>query len=600
MKPTSILTINLKKLRFRFKKALFLILPITILVTLSIVITSQVHNFRQAMEKYIFKEIDDEATILEVQYQAEEANFKNFQAFAQQTQYSENDISAIQAIEGVSDASLNYTVPISNISTSTLFDNTKFYLNNLTALNENLAGMYTSESFDYAEGEPIPIVLNANSFIETYQDWGGKTEIEMDFQPGQRPATGTNPMESSPIKTRAISYSKEGLIGKEFTITFGGFKDVNNYTIEREDGTNTFKKLTDAEVATLETERKDTIDDYWKYDELEKGISYTFKVVGLIEDESNRASYIPEAFSKKVMSDYVNYQLSNRTSTSISDSLLNSTFTGLLYDGTELKSTNQLGGKLMMRFGGGPEIGKNVVIQSDNNADQDSYEIPGLVIRVSEDDANDIEGIETTTTDFSDVAKTGDTILIKIDSVLDRGEVVEALNDSGYAYQDVNDLEIFDSVESTLNQVSVGVVIAFIVLTAGVIVLTMSKFVSESRKEIGIFRAVGFTRRNILSIYLFQSILYTAVGFGVGVGFGLVLNLAASGLVSAWFNRLVTDTVAESYNVISKVDTSVFTHVDFGTLGILAGILLLITFIISIIPALNASNTSPVEAIKSE
>lgn len=234
-----------------------------------------------------------------------------------------------------------------------------------------------------------------------------------------------------------------------------------------------------------------------------------------------------------------------------------------------------------------------------SSEDSDSYTIPGLVIAISEEDSS-VTGLSTATDILSTAAKSGETISIKIDDIANRESVVEAINDAGYAYQDMNDLGVLAELESTLNQISAGVVIAFIVITAAVVILTMSKFVSESTKEIGIFRAIGFTRNNIITIFLSQALIYTGVGYILGLIAGVGVNFLLSGIVANWFSNFVDTTVAETVSVMSSVDTSIFTHFDLQAIGLLFGLLIFITLVVALIPAIKASNVSPVEAIKSE
>ena len=602
MKVIAALQINLKKLRKRTGKAAFLIIPILILVALAMTISSQVLNIQTALAESVFGQIQEENTLLILKYPADQNMFGAGPGAGRmaptEMQYTEVDLSTIEAINHVEDAVITYTVPVSNAKTTDLFENTTLGLSDISVLNENIAGQYTSESFTYSENATIPIILNASQFIESYEDWGGQTEIIIDFRSmrpepgaiGQPPEQGgTDELQaSSPQKTRAIEYSKEDLIGKTFTLTFGGFSDISDIETTMDAGAITLTQLTDEKVAALETERTDAINEYWDYSTLSQGISYTFKVAGVIESETDRAVYIPEGFASTLMNDYISLQLNSLTDTSISTNLLNSTFTGMTYNGTELSSGSSSFGP----GGGGGMMG--------SDRDTSSYEIPGLVIETDENDTSDITGIYDDPTVFESAIKQGDTIYIKIDSVLNRNEVIDTLNNKGYALQDTSKLEVFNKVQNTLNTISSGVIIAFIALTAAVIILTMSKFVSESTKEIGIYRAIGFTKGNILALFLAQSLLYTFVGYALGLAAGFLLNLAVSPLVRVWFEGFAVGTVAKAFGSVNAVDSSVFTAIDLNATAIISVILVVITLIISFMPAYKASVISPVEAIKSE
>lgn len=590
MKILSAISINIKKLKYRVNKALFLILPIGILVTLSILISSQVKNIQTSMDSNIFGELENENTLIQIEYPREEPTFGSARMgqgpqMPSDSQYSEVDLNKVKTISNVEDASLNYSVPISNVVTSDLFDGIKMNFRNISTLNEKMAGVYTTSDFTYTDGTVIPIILNSSQFLETYEDWNGQTSITLDFRSARN--SGGDPNQSMPVKTRAVEYSKDALLGKEFTMTFGGFSSIATYTMERGSGVPTITKLTDAEILTNETARKDAVSKYWNYDTLAKGNTYTFKVVGIIEDQTDNSIYIPEEFANKVVSDNISLQLSARNTTPISTNDLGSTYTGITYDGSELSSNTFGGGRMPM----GPGFGRE-------GASTSSYNIPGLVI--NEDSSGNVTGINTDTNVFKDSLKSGSKMSIKVNSIVNRSQVVKDLNKNGFAYQDTSNLDVFDNIQKTLNGISVGITIAFILIAISVIILTMSKFVSESKKEIGIFRAVGFTKTNILSIFLAQGLIYTLIGYVAGVALGVVLNFVAAPIVGTWFDSFVKTTIAQTVKVIGTVDKSIFTTIDTSSLIMFSIVLLVITIIVSFIPAYKASNVSPVEAIKSE
>jgi len=616
MKIFSAISINMKKLKYRSGKAAFLIIPITVLITLGIVISSQVSNIRASASENVFSELEEESTLISLPYRAQGMSMGsgNFQVMQSQSGFTDTDLAKILTIDHVVNANIDYTLPITQAVTSDLYTDEKISLSSLVALDSELASLYTTSDFTYTEGEPVPIILSSSVFSTTYEDWGGETSISIDMedvreqmeaarsqmQAGEPPSFDSI-TSSSPVKTKALEYDKDEILGKTFTIEFGGFSDVATYEVSREQMTTTYTQLTAEERAALETERKDAISPYWNYDQLATPISVEFVVVGIIEDNSSVSTYVPTSFANKITSDLIANQVNSRTSTEIDTDLLGSTFTGVYYDGTEITTSlmTTRGNSFDGGRGPGGGMGGGFMMDMVSSEDSDSYTIPGLVIAISEEDSS-VTGLSTATDILSTAAKSGETISIKIDSVANRESVVEAINDAGYAYQDMNDLGVLAELENTLNQISAGVVIAFIVITAAVVVLTMSKFVSESTKEIGIFRAIGFTRNNIITIFLSQALIYTGVGYLLGLIAGVGVNFLASGVVANWFSNFVDTTVAESVNVMGDVDTSIFTHFDLQSIGLLFGLLILITLFVALIPAIRASNVSPVEAIKSE
>ncbi len=79
-------------------------------------------------------------------------------------------------------------------------------------------------------------------------------------------------------------------------------------------------------------------------------------------------------------------------------------------------------------------------------------------------------------------------------------------------------MELFASVKQTL------ILITGIAIMAGVLTTmnTMTMAVYERKKEIGILRALGSTKRNVFRLFVTESLLLSLVGGVVGLGFGYV------------------------------------------------------------------------------
>lgn len=608
--------INLKKLKEQRGKAFFLIIPITILLILTVIVGSQVTNFRAAIDTTVFGTLQEQATLMQISKiqtitTQNQGGFRpgggqiSFQQQNFDANYSQSDLEIIQALDHVESASLNSSVPITNIATTDLFEDSTYKISSLRELDATSASLYTEEDFSYQEGEPIPIILNANTFTTTYEDWGGATEISMDFsalrtrlQSGERadPSTVEN---QSPVKTKALEYSAEDLIGKTFTINFGGLDAIQDYKITQDGETRKFVKLTEDELNTLINTRKDILDDYWNYNKLSTPLTYTFKVVGIVEDNTNNATYIPEEFANKVMKDYIQNQLDAKIA-DIPTDLLDKTFLGLSFDGTEFSSTTGFGFSRVIEGGRGAGPGFAISVNSESNSSSTNYNIPGLVIKTSSDGNNTVEGIYSDSNAYANSLKNSTYITIKVDSVYNRTSVVEALNTAGYAFQDTSDFEVFNKLQSTIQTISIGLTIAFIVVIIGVVIFAMLKFVSDSRKEIGIFRAIGMKKLDVIKLFTTQALLYTFFGYVIGLAVGVVANILLSGVIYNWFNSVIGQTIKDTFNVAAQTDISNFARIDVASVGIYTALLILITLIVSLIPAYKASNISPVEAIKGE
>lgn len=614
----NIIRINLDKLKVQKTKALFLILPIGLLVTLTVIIVSQLQNIQNGIDKSVFETLQNQATLLQIQKSNSLGNNVNnrggagglsgtgsFQQINFDNNFSENDLAIIQKMANVQSASLNTSVPISNAVTTDLFADTTYKLNSIRELDATSAQLFTNEDFNYKQEEPIPIILNSNSFFETYEDWGGQTSISFDFQ-NFTPTLGENgkPVSiPSPIKTEAIEYDKNSLIGKTFTINFGGMDPIDRYAIEQSGTVRTFRKLTDAEYQTKLNEREAAIAPYWNYGKLSETLEYTFKVVGVTT--TGDSAYIPTAFANKLMEDYFQNAMAAWKADPPKDEL-DRTFLGLSFDGNELSGGTGFGFSRslpikvdlprggMFSIGGGP---RSITV---DNTPKNSYNIPGLIIKTGGDGSSTVEGVYHYTDVYDRSVKSSPYITIKVDSVYNRSEVVEALNTAGYAVQDVNNFAIFNQIQSTLQTVSFGFTVGFITLTVVVILFTMMKFVSDSRKEIGIFRAMGMKKLTVLILFTSQALLYTVVAGLIGLGAGIALHLASSVVVSGAFSKFINDTIQQTFNVIVETDKSIFSQIDVRTIGIYCAILMGLAFVISLIPAYMASRVSPIEAIRGE
>jgi ABC-type antimicrobial peptide transport system permease subunit len=582
-------------------------------MVLTIVVSSQVNNFQTAAEKSIFGTIEDQATLINL---VKTVTFQQpgiggqpgRQAFNSDNQFTSSDITKITQISNVVSASINAQVPIQRAVTTDLFSGANYNLQNVVEIDSNSASLFTQEDFSYKDGTVIPIILNASTFQEQYEDWGGKNEIEITFNRGSRPigapAPGANPINDlgTPIKTRTLEYDKNSLLGKTFTVTFGGLDPITDYSISQSSGVLKFTKLTQEEIDIKTAERKTALEKYWDYAKISTPITYTFKVAGIIESESDTKTYIPSDFADALLNKYVSNQLVARNSTTIPTDLLNSTYRGMTYDGTELSSGNAFmgirggtgGGGIMLPFGG------NRALTGTSSTSSATYTVPGLVIELKNDGSQEVIGVHSDADVYKNAVKKGQSISVKIKGVYDRTQVVKELNAAGFSYQDVNILDVFNNLRNTLNTVSTSLTIAFIVLSIAVITFAMSKFVSESRKEIGIFRSIGMKKSDIVVLFTSQALLYTLVGYLIGGALGYGLNLASAGFMSSWFDSLVLQTVKETFNVVNTVDSSIFSTVAVQMVSYYSLALLVITFFISLIPALKASSISPVEAIKGE
>jgi ABC-type antimicrobial peptide transport system permease subunit len=601
MKISNIFFLNLRKLKRQSQKALFLIIPVTLLMALSIVISSQINNINEALKQSVFSTISDQYTLINLKVEQEQFDpssmFKGSSSF-EENKFSMLDVENIKTISGVKTVSLQNNLPIQRVNTVDLFEGQTITLSNITTLDSEASPLYTTYEFKYQEGEPIPILLSANSFTYTYQDWQGEETITISMENMGEQERGGGATRMSVEKTEAIEYSKEELIGKEFTISFGGLEGIRDFTtvMDKETRTVTISKLSEGEYNSQLSEREEAISQFWDYEKISTPINYSFVLVGIIEDENSNINYLPSGFADVLMKDLISNEIEARIVNDIPVELLSTDFMGLTYNGDELVygmggMLSQIGG----RFGGGMAFGGGQ--QASGGMDFAAYNIPGLVIEIEDDQ---VQGTLDDVGIYSISNKYAESISIVTNSVMDRSEVVLSLNKMGYAYQELGDLEVFENLENTLERISNLFLTSFIILVSAIVVMTMGKLVSESTREIGIFRAIGMKQEGILKLFVFQAFLFISIGYLVGIGLGLVLNFVSAGIVSGWFDTFVEETVSQSFNVVNTVEVSLFNNINLNSILMYTILLFGISLIVSIIPSVSASRISPVEAIKSE
>lgn len=139
-------------------------------------------------------------------------------------------------------------------------------------------------------------------------------------------------------------------------------------------------------------------------------------------------------------------------------------------------------------------------------------------------------------------------------------------------------LETVDDIASTIAWALIGIVSISIVVSGVSVMNMMIVSVTERTREIGVAKALGATRRDILSQFLFEALIMCCLGGAAGVLGGLALVVLISLLVP-------------SINVFSVPAWAYVTSTIFSVgVGLLFGV----------IPALGAANLEPADALRYE
>ncbi len=131
--------------------------------------------------------------------------------------------------------------------------------------------------------------------------------------------------------------------------------------------------------------------------------------------------------------------------------------------------------------------------------------------------------------------------------------------------------------------------ISFIAVFVGMYLIynAVSISVVQRRKEIGILRALGATRRGIVGLFMGETFMNAVAGSGLGIGLGFAFARMATGAVTGTVSDLYMSTGAPGI-MLSWKDAAA----GFGT-GIAA------SMIAAFLPALSSSRITPISAIRS-
>lgn len=132
---------------------------------------------------------------------------------------------------------------------------------------------------------------------------------------------------------------------------------------------------------------------------------------------------------------------------------------------------------------------------------------------------------------------------------------------------------------------STSLILAFTTVAAGFgIAAILITSVMSRLREIGILKAVGATRRQILSIFALEGVLVAAVGALLGVGLGVVLALGAQ--------QLWQPAVVARHGRPFQVDLGPTLLLGSMALAVVVG------FLAALYPAARAARVNPVEVIR--
>lgn len=241
-------------------------------------------------------------------------------------------------------------------------------------------------------------------------------------------------------------------------------------------------------------------------------------------------------------------------------------------EAVKIKHENELLGKAIT-FKGRELIVKGIVPEPKNKTPQIYFPITVLTEK---------ELYERPPELFFDAEKTEDIPALKteIQSWLDKNYT---LTKDNFTIQ-TNDFRVKQAAQGfLLFKVIMGLIVGISVIVGGVGVMNVLLIsVTERTAEIGIRKAVGANRRDIIMLFLSESVTISAFGSLLGLIFGTLFTMAAIPIVKS----------------ITKIPFQAAYTMD--TFIIISAIAVLVGVVFGTYPAIRASRLDPVEAIRHE
>jgi putative ABC transport system permease protein len=172
--------------------------------------------------------------------------------------------------------------------------------------------------------------------------------------------------------------------------------------------------------------------------------------------------------------------------------------------------------------------------------------------------------------------QTDDAIEQITETIRDQHGIIYAADDDFTIFSQTDLLETFDTVTATFTAF-LGAVAGISLIVGGIGIMNiMLVSVTERTREIGIRKAIGALKRDILAQFLLESVMLSVLGSTIGIILGWTISTVAGRALD------------------------IPTLVSFGNVALATGFAMAVGVIFGIYPAWRAANLRPIEALRYE